>query len=668
MPALVLFLICILFLPGALGIAQAESSFELRKKRGFFVYEDFRQWVDLKYRFTDHDFSEDKESRSVSHAFQESYNFALNAAIYDPHIFDASLQAGLVFDQSHGNTGTSSDSSNENGYTYNFSGLGLDRSPTPFTVRSFRETTTIESTYTLPYTTDNTGNEFDVSLRNKLLLSRFHFARNTLDTTGAGFDNSSVTHSYSYSGENSYKDFSSTTLGWSFSDSSSHGSTGGNQEARYYTLEFTNSLLLGEQKNSSLFTTFRWDDSNTGGIPQRDMTFSEIFQSSLGRALELKATYTLDDSSSSGFAGQNQDNTLNFGEVTLKHRLFKSLETTLLGRVSLNKINGGNEDKYAGSVAVRYNKLLPADSRLAIGMFREYEVVDRQLGSASTSVIDEPHPGVHQGDAIDLRLGGGTLNSVVSVKSRNPLFTYVEGIDYTVNLALGRIDILAGGGVRIDLSGTGTDLYISYVYSKDPVVKYANDSLSVDSELSLFKDIIQFGAAFISARQTLISGPVTNSLQDTRSMTLYVSGRYDIFNYRLSYRDVTSGNQAYQSLEGMGRAAWNTSNSSVTLMARDRYNKYDANSSSVGYSENSAELSALYQRNILSYMRLNVQANVIDLRSDLRDTKDTLSLLASYSIQMNKTAIIMSGQTVWSFYNGGTTRDDSFHLDITRYF
>jgi hypothetical protein len=669
MPSLVLILITLLFLPGALSVAQAEGSYEIRKKQGFFVFEDFRQWANLTYRFDDHNSSQgDTTSSSLSHAFQESYNFGLNGAIYDPHLFDASLQAGIIFDQNLNKNETSSSASNNVAYQYHFSGVGLDRSPSPFTLLSFRDIQTVESTFSLPYTSDTTGNEFDIALRNVMLPSRFHFARNAIDIQGGGYDSSSVSYSYSYSAQHTYKDISTTSLGVSFSDQTSRGSTSAEQGSTSNSVLFSNNLSLDTQKKYSLMTQFQLNNYKTDNLPQRSLNLSETFLARPGKALNLEALYSLSNSSSTDFAGQTQESTLNLGEAALKHKLFNSLETELRGRVSYDKLIDGTENRYYARGNIRYTKLLPAASRLVVGVAKGYELVDRRVGSATTTVLEELHPGVHQGDAIDLPLGDGTLRSVVSVKSRSPVFTYVEGVDYMVNLALGRIDILAGSGVRIDMPGTGMDLYISYVVFKDPLISFVIDSFSATSELSLLDNNLQLGASYSDEQQTVISGPAKNSLRDSRSMMLYVSGRHAMFNYRLSYRNVVSGDQSYQAIEGTGRASWDTYNSSFSLVARDRYYLYGANPSTAGYSENSAELSVSYLRNIMTNMKLTVQTNVLDTRSELRGAKDSLSLRAGYIIMLNKTTITMSGQTAWMLYNGGTTRDDSAHVDITRYF
>jgi hypothetical protein len=302
------------------------------------------------------------------------------------------------------------------------------------------------------------------------------------------------------------------------------------------------------------------------------------------------------------------------------------------------------------------------------GVEKGYELVDRQLKSPTTTVLDELRPNVHQGDAIILSRGDGTLNIVVSVRSTTPLFTYVEGIDYTVNLALGRIDILSGGGARIDLSGTGMDLYISYVLSKTPLDKFTRNLLSVSSDLSLFNSQLQFGASYSEEKLTLVRGTPSDSLQNSRIGIVYLGGNYDNFNYRLSYNDYALGSQSHRAIEGTGRFRWSHYNSVLTLSAHNIYTMYAANKTVAGYNENLAELAVMYQKNILSYMNLTLQANVRDFRSDVNLNRDSLSFKLKYLVYLNKIVIQLYGQTDWTILNSLKIRDDSLRINITRYF
>ena len=667
MPLLGLFLICLIFLPIGGGIAHAAVSYETRKQQGLFVFEDFNQWAALQFDYSDHYSKQHNiKSTSSSGTLQESYNFNLKTAILDPHIFDTSLEAGIIYEQNRSKTDELSNSGTNLSYQYHFTGRGLDRGSLPFTLLSYRDLNTVESAYSLPTSTDNSGNELDVTYRNTQLKSHVHIARNTSDTSGGGIESSSVSNSYSYSAEHTYKEFMSTSLGFAFADQTGRASTGPEQSSNSNSIDLNNFLTMGLENKYTLMTSFRLRNSVYDNIPQRDIYFSEVFNAQLGKALSLSTTYGLEKSRSTDLTGLIQENTQNSGEVSLRHDLFKSLRTDLRGRALYNKYNDGSEDMYEGTGSIQYTKQLPAANRLTIGVADTYSIVDRQLTSATVTVSNEVHPTVHQGDVIVLPLADGTLQSVVSVKSLIPVFTYVEGVDYTVDTMLGRINILSGAGVRIDQSGTGTDLYISYVVSRTPITKYTANALFVNSSLSLLNNSLQLGASYSEQSSSQTGSGDNNGFRNSHSMMLYASRNLENFDYRISYQSAVSGTLTYQGIEGNVRAIWDSSDYSLTLTARDRYNTYDATPTSVGYSENMAECSLSYLRNLLSNMNMSVQTNINDSRSDLRSTRDSISLRAKLRIVFKKLYINLSGQSIWTYENGGMTRDDSVHFDILR--
>ncbi|HXE96669.1 MAG TPA: hypothetical protein VN642_09710, partial [Dongiaceae bacterium] len=391
--------------------------------------------MDLRYSYLDHESTQNDQKRSNAlHSFKESYNISLAAAVYDPHIFDTTLHAGIVFDQNRSRYDTVSSSDNAATYQYNFSGSGLDRSPTPFTLLSYRDLNMIESTYALPYTSENSGNEVDFAIRNGILPSRFHLARITIDTRGGGNDSSSVSNSYSYSAEHKYKDLSATVLQLIFADQTGRSSGGADVVRTSNSLTISNTLSPGEQKKYSLLTWFNLYNSRSATFPQRTIDFRETLLGQLGKALSLEVVGALAKSRSTDDSGVSQESTTSRGEATLRHKLFSSVETTLNGSASSNNTDGGTEDRYSGRAGIRYIKHLPKSSLLSLGVTKDYELVDRKINSATIRVTDELHSGVHQGDVINLPLNDATLISVVSVKGRNPDVTYDEHFDYNVNI------------------------------------------------------------------------------------------------------------------------------------------------------------------------------------------------------------------------------------------
>ncbi len=677
MPTLLLLIISVLFLTCAPGIAQAESTTEYRAQQGLFLYEDFRHWLTVGYDF------QDRASRlntSSSHALKESYNAALQVALFDPHVFDASLQGSIYFDQNRSNSGgtssSSSSSSNNATYQYSFTGIGLDKSRIPFSMLSFRSIDTVQNTFTTPTSNDINGNDFEISYLNSRLQSNFHFSRNSSDSTTGGTTSSSLSNSYSYAAAHDCGAYCKSTLNTSFFDQTGSSTSGSNLSSTANSLALTNSLNLGAEHNYTLLSSFSMDNATTDNLPQQSFAFGESLGAALGRVLTIDATYTLTNvrnTSRNTLLSQDnalftQENTLNQGEVRVKHKLFDSLRTDLLGRVSLNTLSDGTDNSYEASGSLKYLKNLPAGSQLGLGISEGYTLVDRNVLSGNTEVNNELHAAAHQGDVIKLSLGDGTLLNVASVKSRNPVFTYVEGVDYTVNYTLGRITILSGGGVRIDMDGNGTDLYLSYTVYKDPKLKYSTNRLSLTSDVTLFNKQVSFGAAWSEDKPALINGPATNSLQSSRSMLLYAGGIYDNYDYRLSYQNAVSGNLSYQTYEVNGSARRETSESLLYLVLRNNFNKYEGTSTSVAYRENTTDLTVSYVRNILTYAKLTLRATANDMRSDLQPAKDSLSLMANCLIIINMITINLNGQAAWIFDTNGTTRNDTFHIDITRYF
>jgi hypothetical protein len=677
MPTLLFLIIVVLLQPWSTTLAFAEEIPDINLARGIFLYEGSQQWLNLAYDFSDSKYG---QSSSTSQSFQESYNASLQMALFDPRIFDATMQGSVVFNQDKSSSDSSFNSNFNswrplkkpippyNTFQYNFSGSGLSRSRIPFTLLSFSNTNTVQNTYSTPTTSDNSGNEFGITFLNDKLQSNFNYSRNSTDTTVAGTTSSSVSNAYSYSAEHHYGAFSNTSLSAAFSDQSGGTSSGDKLTSSANSLLLSNSLRFGVQQNYSLLSSFQLNNSMTDNRPTRSLSFSESLGAALGRAMFFNASYSLTSNRNGDRTGYGQDDTTNQGEIGLTHQLFESLRTELHGTASLKKENDGTDNKYSVRGSATYNKNLSSGSHLLLVVDKGYDLNDRNVSSGMTTVRDELHVGVHQGDVIQLALSDGMLRSVSAVTSRNPIFTYVEGVDYTVNYALGRITILSGGGVRIDMDGTGTNLYLTYTLYQDPQLKYSTDSLSLSSGLTLFDNQVNLGAAWTKSGQTVISGPVVNTLQDSRSLMLYVGGNYDTSSVRFSYRSEVSGNLSSKSYEGNISTHWQTTNGTISLTARDSYNTYDATLTSVAYWDNNADMTISYSRNIMANTMLTLQGNANDSRYELQTTKDSLSLRANCQITLNMVSINLSGQTYWIFDQNGTSRNDSFHIDLTRYF
>jgi hypothetical protein len=642
------------------------SDDEIRERRALLIFDGLQQWGSLKYQFDDQ-YSNHGGGNSYTHQFQENYNANLSMSVISPHLFNMSLAftGGLEQDNYHSATqgSTTGDSFR---YNYHFTGSGLDRSITPFTLVSYRNTETVISPFSPTFTTDSTGNELHVSLHNSLLPSEFNYTRRTVESSGRGDSSSTTTsNSISYSATHNYKGFSTTGLSVALSDAS--GSYLGNtdQSSRAYSANLNNNLQWGIGNKYTLATLLQLYDSMDQSIPQRSASFSESFQDHLGKALDFVFNYSVTSTNTVDFAGKKADTLVNTGEAVLSHRLFESVTTKLRAKYAYNEMLSGRETRWSGSGELNYIKHLPAGKYLTAAFSATHEQVDNRLGSSLLSVVDENHPGVHQGDIIMLPLTG-VLKTVLRVKSLNPIFTYSEGVDYTVDYGFGRITIMPGG--RIDRNGVGTDLLISYTVGVDPDVLYATDSVHASSSLTFKRGKYSVGGVYARQWMSLMGGADDNSLRDSSMATIYFSGSADPLTYRVSYTENSIGELQSKIGEGTAQFQRDTLVGRFSLVGSDRFSWFGATSTQDSYHENTATVSVAGMRGLGDNCRLTASANLFDDRSSLRSPRDIMSLRASLLYLLNKVSVTVDGKTSWTLSGKSVTRDDTITVDLLRYF
>ena len=636
------------------------SSDEYRQQRALLVLEDFQQSVNLKYRFQDHYFGNGQTS--YSHGFQENYNGSIIGSVLNPHFFSAYLSFSLGLNQSiYNSTGKDSISSQALRYNYQFSGSGLDRSITPFTVNSYNSTETVMSPFSPTYTSNSSGTDLRVSLNSELLPSTIGFSHMTLENSGGGNDSSSSSNSFFYSATNNYKDFS--TSGVTLSLSAAAADSG--QDHRAYSASLVNSLRWGEKAKYTLSSMAQVNETQSNDVPQRIVNLTETFQSRLGKALNLEMIYTFSDNSIVGYSELDTGNTLQKGEMQLTHKLYESLTSRGKGSISVNELLGGTESRYSGMIDFAYIKRLPGQNRLQLNASLGRQVVENKLGSSALTVLNELHPDAFQGSLITLD-PRGILTSVISVTSTDPLFTYLEGFDYTVDLARQEIYIEPGG--RIDTTGDGTDLRISYTVYVDPLLEYAIDTRILGGSMTFAGGRYSVGASYLAQEMSLIHGPDQNSLRDSSMKRVYLNGKKNRLTYRVSLSESVVGNMSAQSFEGTTQYEWQSSLGRFNFVGSERYSKYDATQTSPAYGENVVTLSVGGVRSISSRTKITLSANAYDSRRDLRSAKDIVSLRGALYTTLNKVTLALEGQTSWNFSEGANTRDDTFTIDFSRTF
>jgi hypothetical protein len=645
-----------------IDVSHAKNSGdEIREQKALFILDDFQQALELQYQYQE---SASGSRSGSSHGFQESYRGNLELTVLNPHLLKTKLDFSLGLDQSLSyRSGGDSAFGNAYRYNYQFNASGLDRSVTPFTVNSYKATATVITPFAPTFTSDTTGNELRVQLRNTLLPSSFGFSRITMDNHGGSNTSSSVSTAFDYSVTHNYKDFSSSGL--SFSASEATGSFAGSapQTTRAYSSHLNNQLRWGQGKYT-LFSAAQIYDQMNQNIPQRSISLSETFHDQLGKALELQVSYAFSKNSTVDFEGQTSENIANGAEVALKHRLFESLMTSLTGRVSKTEVSGGVEYLYSGTGALSYVKRLPDHNTLTLSAVGTHTLDDNQLSRSTLSTFNQPHPGVHQGDTIELPVTG-TLKSVDSVKAGVLVFTELS--DYTVDLVRGTISIVRGG--RIDADGTGSDLQISYTESVSPKSKFVADSYGLSGATTFGAGKYQLGGSYQSQSMTLVQGSSSQSaLRESSSKRVFLTANLEKLNYRVSYSDSQVGDLESQSVEGSASYSMDLGRGSLMLAGSENYSWNGGSDTAPGFSENTLTCSAVLVRNSFLSGRLLVSANALDARNDLRGTRDIFSLRSSWLYARNSFSVSLDGQTAWTFAEGVVTRNNSLTVSLRRSF
>jgi hypothetical protein len=656
------FLICLLISPIAIEVSHAKDVDDIiREQKALLILDDFQQALELQYQYQE---SATDSGSGSAHGFREKYHANLEGDLIDPHLLKAKLDASIGLDQSFVQRDGGGSASGQNyRYNYQFNASGLDRSVTPFSINSYKTSTTVISPFSPTFTSDTSGEEFRIQLRNTLLPSSFSFSRVTVDNSGGGNDSSSVSNSFNYSATHAYQDFSFTSL--SFSANSATGGFNGAEglTTRSYSANLNNKLRWANGKYT-LSSIGQIYDQMSQNVPQRTITLSEGFDDRLGKALDLHLGYAYSKSSTTVFDGQDTELVLQLAEASLKHRLFQSVVTSLGAKVSKADNPGGTEYMYLGIGSLGYTKRLPDHNILTLSAVGSHLINDNQSITSQVTTTNQAHPGVHQGDTIELPLTG-ILKRVDTVKSG--VLIYTELSDYTVDLGRGTITIVRGG--RIDDNGAGTDLLITYTETVTPRTKFVSDTYGLSGAISFDAGKYQLGASYQNQTMSSDQGSASQlALRESSTKRIYFGATLDKLSYRASYNDSNVGDLEMQSLEGSANYTLDLKLSTLSLAGSERYSWYSATSAVPAYVENTMTCSAMLVRSLGPYGRLNLSANAFDERNDLRGSRDIFTLRGNWSFAKGVFSALVDGQTSWTIAQGQTTRNSILSVSVRRSF
>ncbi|MBK5273638.1 MAG: hypothetical protein JJE30_01110 [Desulfuromonadales bacterium] len=649
-------LICLLTSFSSVPVSMAASLVEVVRPQAFLQYEGLRQRVSLLYEYTGRHTG---NTSSTVNRFQEKYHIGSAFSILNPDLLHIDLGGDLIYDQAS----LSQDSSNPQkiNYQYSVDATAFTANPYPVTVSNARNSNTVVTAFLPAYTATTDSTKVGLRLVNNILPLQLRYIRTTTDTQGLQQDSLTTGNGLLLLANHTYRDISSSELTLTYDDSRSKLAEQVTN-SRNYSLAFSNSVSMDQAKRYSLGTNVQAQDSIQGLVLQRSATITEILSGRFGAALRGNLTYEHSYNKSLGFDGSDQVQQTDSGTAALSHKLFQSLESRLRGHYQERSVFGGTETTYGESIYFGYRKTLPKQSILTFNAGTGRETVIRAVGSSVLAVRDELHSQVQQGQVITLSLSG-RLGSVVSIKSRNPEILYVEGRDYSVNLLLGRIEILNGGTIV-----PGTDLFISYQVLINPQVAYSTDSIILSSTLSILKNRYQLSGDMSTQSVTSSGGDPNLSLYASTSFRIRLDANYTDNTLSTEYTTYESGPTKYSYLSGSWRYLHQMPLSVISFNVQDRYSMNGSTTAGGGTStENNLSAGSTYSRNLFSWAKLVLSLNYANNTSN-RGSSDYVFFKTTLNGHINRLDFHLAGQTIWRVSSGQNSRDDNLHFDISRTF
>ena len=644
-------LLCALISAVSGGRAIAASNVQVIRQPSLLVFGDVSQSVGVTYTFAQH---AGASSSTSAQTLSERYTFRTVAALLDPGLLTLDIAAGGAYRSDIAGQGKSSLRSQ-----YSIMATALVNSFTPFVVNTSRDTSFIANGYTPSYTVTSSTTSFSGRLLHSMFPVQFAYGHVNSQTSGLPTDYNATSDSIWVGGNHNYLDRSKSSYSLGYTSEASGG-----RDSKSYRISLENASSLDEKRNYQLNTLLSLNESRPVDFPNRQFLYSEALQARLGKALTGGLRYQFTDSSTADFTGATQTQTTTSLGGSLSHRLFLSVTSTLSGDYSKSSLHGGDSTSYGTGAGLTYTKMLPKSSNLALNFSYSRRITDQELLLSQSAVRDEPHRVGQQGEFI-VPDRQGTLNSVVSVRSLNPDTTYVEGLDYRVNIPLRRIEILVGGAIDPE-----KELLISYLLDLNPNIKYQSDNYSSGFMLAYLGNRYTLTGNVAVQKETLLAGQVDAApLQETANYSLRANANYGDTKLGADY--LYSDNAAQKFSKVGAHLNYNTSLSLTDNVSFNVFNDYfmypGSGAGEASYGENSLNASVSYGGRLLDFFRTSAALSVTDTRSR-HGNGNTVVTKVGLAADYSKLSVNLDATNIYRFTENTTNRDTTVVITLARSF
>ncbi|BEH11739.1 MULTISPECIES: hypothetical protein [Geobacter] len=606
---------------------------------------------------------------STSHRFDERYRAAFRYAVLSPRLLNGSVRVGANLEQENEETtNRSASDGSSHQLEYNVNGTWFQRSWYPVTFFTYQQHNRVRQAFTPSYDIKTDGVGATLSLQNNYVPTLFNYSLRSNATSGAGADTENTIEAFLLSFSHNYRSLSNATLSLSLnkSDTVTKGeATTTSSDTR--SVVFRHLLNLGTTDLTRTLNTLASYVNETGTVRNHTLELNESLDWWVGKALQTHAIYIHRDRT---FADRKTVEDSGVGWI--QHRLYKSLTTRLdLRGKNTTFDNNGSITEIGGGGTIDYEKKLPEESSLLVGVGYNYGITDNKLGADALPVINESAT-VPDLPPYELVLGQLDVNpDSIVVRNRERTFIYTPGTDYQVvpdgretRIVFPQIPTV--GPVPIT---AGSILSIDYEYRLAPSITYSQSVYTGYATLSLFQERHRLFVRVTDSSQDVLEnrGAGSPQLSDYRTLNLGFESRREFLSYGASYLRIDSDINPSQTFEGYSRYVRSFGRDLVRLNLRERYTLHDNGDGRTESSyTNTLNLTGEYLRPVTNWATMRLIGDYLMVRG--RSPSDEVSASVELNAQLGRTELSLFSELAWKFLPQNTNRSTAIRLQISRSF
>lgn len=624
-----------------------------------------------------YDFSNSSFGKTSSHEQRmiENYGFGIDYAIFKPEILNGSFNINLLAsqnDSSGSSSNNSSSSTSKLGFLYDISGDFFGKSASPIKVFYKSQISDVQRSFGGSYQLNSDIFGANWVLRNKIMPLAFSYSSSVSSTDGTPDDRTfsneevSIHASHFKGGSQTFLDLTNTVDRYELKSGAS-GSVN-----RQYKISFRHTLDWNEADlKRSLNSSVTVYEAANLSTRSSSTDWQESLLWDLGKALKSNLNYIYNSASTN--RGSQQSNAL---IARLQHNLFRSLTTNLQVNGRYFDDDYGAESEINGRISLAYRKILPENSSLDIGAYKQYGITDRTQNSQIVlmrTVLKETHTVVFGKRLIlgypNYMPGSISIyNASASIRPAN-LF-YSEGADFHVDTTgpMAEVIVVPGSSLDIDVSTPdGNNLLITYDYQLDNNQRYATSSQGINGGVGIMEGKYRiFGGIDQSIQESLSGAAQSSRLNSYLRVNAGLSAKWYKYSLTTQITKTDSIFDHSRSLDSSIDYSDALASGTVVLYLRDSYRWYAPFEGNSRDSDTVISLGGNYNIPSVFYGSMTLRADYVKWLSNV--DSDRLSVGADFHWKVRKFVVSLRSNLAYTQVGGNLSESESIRLMITRYF